>query len=93
MEAVNSVANIYFNWRSLCQIIMSRNVKVRKTGRLLRKMPSVPPQQLVPKLRLSGFAVSEETDQLDLFVSLYDGVDLIRAFMTSIINVFLVAKK
>ncbi len=29
------------------------------------------------KLRLSGFAVSEEADQLDLFVSLYDGVDLI----------------
>ncbi len=29
------------------------------------------------KLRLSGFALSEETDQLDLFVSLYDGVDLI----------------
>ena len=26
-------------------------------------------------LRLSGFAVSEEADQLDLFVSLYDGVD------------------
>ena len=29
------------------------------------------------KLRLSGFAVSEEADQLDLFVSLYDSVDLI----------------
>jgi hypothetical protein len=26
-------------------------------------------------LRLSGFAVSDEADQLDLFVSLYDGVD------------------
>lgn len=26
-------------------------------------------------LRLSGYAVSEEADQLDLFVSLYDGVD------------------
>lgn len=26
-------------------------------------------------LRLSGFAVSEDADQLDLFVSLYDGVD------------------
>jgi len=26
-------------------------------------------------LRLSGFAVSDELDQLDLFVSLYDGVD------------------
>ena len=29
------------------------------------------------KLRLSGYAISEEADQLDLFVSLYDGVDLI----------------
>ena len=29
------------------------------------------------KLRLSGFAVSEDADQLDLFVSLYDGVDQI----------------
>lgn len=28
-------------------------------------------------LRLSGYAVSEESDQLDLFVSLYDGVDLL----------------
>ena len=28
-------------------------------------------------LRLSGFAVSEDTDQLDLFVSLYDAVDKI----------------
>lgn len=28
-------------------------------------------------LRLSGFAVSDEADQLDLFVSLYDGVDRI----------------
>lgn len=27
-------------------------------------------------LRLSGYSVSEETDQLDLFVSLYDGVDI-----------------
>lgn len=27
------------------------------------------------RLRLSGYAVSEEADQLDLFVSLYDGVD------------------
>lgn len=27
-------------------------------------------------LRLSGFAVSDDTDQLDLFVSLYDGVSL-----------------
>ena len=27
-------------------------------------------------LRLSGYAVSEESDQLDLFVSLYDGVDV-----------------
>ncbi|MFZ2208308.1 MAG: AIPR family protein [Porticoccaceae bacterium] len=27
-------------------------------------------------LRLSGYAVSEEADQLDLFVSLYDGVDV-----------------
>jgi hypothetical protein len=26
-------------------------------------------------LRLSGFAVSDDADQLDLFVSLYDGVD------------------
>ena len=26
-------------------------------------------------LRLSGYAISEEADQLDLFVSLYDGVD------------------
>ena len=25
------------------------------------------------KLRITGYAVSEETDQLDLFVSLYDG--------------------
>jgi hypothetical protein len=29
------------------------------------------------RLRLSGYAVSEEADQLDLFVSLYDGVDTI----------------
>jgi hypothetical protein len=29
------------------------------------------------KLRLSGFAVSEDADQLDLFVSLYDSVDQI----------------
>ncbi len=29
-------------------------------------------------LRLSGFAVSDETDQLDLFVSLYEGVDEIQ---------------
>ena len=29
------------------------------------------------KLRLSGYAVSEDADQLDLFVSLYDGVDQI----------------
>lgn len=28
-------------------------------------------------LRLSGYAVSEEADQLDLFVSLYEGVDVI----------------
>jgi hypothetical protein len=28
-------------------------------------------------LRLSGYAVSEEADQLDLFVSLYDGVDVV----------------
>jgi hypothetical protein len=28
-------------------------------------------------LRLSGFAVSDDTDQLDLFVSIYDGVDTI----------------
>lgn len=27
-------------------------------------------------LRLSGYSVSEESDQLDLFVSLYDGVDI-----------------
>lgn len=27
-------------------------------------------------LRLSGYSVSEESDQLDLFVSLYDGVDV-----------------
>lgn len=27
-------------------------------------------------LRLSGYAVSEDSDQLDLFVSLYDGVDV-----------------
>lgn len=27
-------------------------------------------------LRLSGYSVSEDTDQLDLFVSLYDGVDV-----------------
>ena len=27
-------------------------------------------------LRLSGYALSEESDQLDLFVSLYDGVDV-----------------
>src|SRR3954452_17744732 len=26
-------------------------------------------------LRLSGYAISEEADQLDLFVSLYEGVD------------------
>jgi len=30
-------------------------------------------------LRLSGFAVSDETDQLDLFVSIYDGVDTIQS--------------
>ena len=29
------------------------------------------------KLRLSGFSISEDADQLDLFVSLYDGVDKI----------------
>lgn len=29
------------------------------------------------KLRLSGYAVSEEADQLDLFVSLYEGVETI----------------
>lgn len=28
-------------------------------------------------LRLSGYAISDESDQLDLFVSLYDGVDVI----------------
>lgn len=28
-------------------------------------------------LRLSGYAISDENDQLDLFVSLYDGVDVI----------------
>jgi hypothetical protein len=28
-------------------------------------------------LRLSGYAVSEDTDQIDLFVSLYDGVDTV----------------
>lgn len=28
-------------------------------------------------LRLSGYSVSEESDQLDLFVSLYDGVDVL----------------
>ena len=27
------------------------------------------------KLRLSGYAISEDADQLDLFVSLYEGVD------------------
>ncbi|GAB6059123.1 AIPR family protein [Desulfonatronum parangueonense] len=30
-------------------------------------------------LRLSGYAISEEADQLDLFVSLYDGVDEVTA--------------
>lgn len=30
-------------------------------------------------LRLSGYAISEESDQLDLFVSLYDGVDVLTA--------------
>ena len=30
-------------------------------------------------LRLSGFAVSDEADQLDLFVSLYDGVDKVES--------------
>jgi hypothetical protein len=29
------------------------------------------------KLRLSGYAVSDEADQLDLFVSLYEGVDAV----------------
>ncbi len=29
-------------------------------------------------LRLSGYAVSDEADQIDLFVSLYDGVDEIK---------------
>jgi len=30
-------------------------------------------------LRLSGYAISEESDQLDLFVSLYEGVDVLTA--------------
>lgn len=34
-------------------------------------------------LRLSGFAVSEDADQLDLFVSLYDGVDKVLAIADS----------
>lgn len=34
-------------------------------------------------LRLSGFAVSDEADQLDLFVSIYDGVDTIQAIPDS----------
>lgn len=29
------------------------------------------------KLRLSGYAISDEADQIDLFVSLYDGVDIV----------------
>lgn len=31
----------------------------------------------VGTLRLSGYAVSEDADQIDLFVSLYEGVDLV----------------
>jgi hypothetical protein len=34
-------------------------------------------------LRLSGFAVSDEADQLDLFVSIYDGVDTIQSIPDS----------
>lgn len=34
-------------------------------------------------LRLSGFAVSDEADQLDLFVSIYEGVDTIQSIPDS----------
>jgi hypothetical protein len=34
-------------------------------------------------LRLSGYAVSDEADQLDLFVSIYDGVDTIQSIPDS----------
>jgi len=34
-------------------------------------------------LRLSGYAVSDDADQLDLFVSLYDGVDVVTAITDS----------
>jgi hypothetical protein len=35
------------------------------------------------RLRLSGFALSEDSEQLDLFVSLYDGADSIQAISDS----------
>lgn len=35
------------------------------------------------KLRLSGYAVSEEADQLDLFVSLYEGVETVTSIPDS----------
>lgn len=36
-----------------------------------------------PKLKLNGFAVSDDADQLDLYVTLYDGVDTLQPIADS----------